>query len=263
MIHFLIKTLEFAHTYNNDGKSYFCNSHCHNTYELYLLISGDVDYTIGDKTFSLNPLDILVIPPATFHCPHIKKNGSYERIIFNFKPSDINKDLRSLLNNLGPCYSVKHHSFFRSIATEFTESLQKLSKEYFLRITKNLIEVILIELSLQSPREEKPTSKNPIFFEILKYIDNNLDKKLSQESMSKKFYVTPSWINYSFKKHFNVNCSQYIKTKKMTYAQDLLQSGNPPKVVSVMCGFDVYTTFLRQYKSFFKHFPTDDYIECT
>lgn len=122
MVELQIKNVEFLHTYNTDGEQFVCDSHCHNTYELYMLISGNVDYTVGEKTFKLKPFDMLVIPPQVFHCPHTKK-GIYERIVFNFKAADISKDLRPLLKGLDEHYYVKNHIFFRSIALEFSQSI--------------------------------------------------------------------------------------------------------------------------------------------
>lgn len=253
-----IKTMDFLHSYNADGSEYTCDSHCHNTYEIYMLINGNLDYTVGNKTFNLKPFDLLFIPPRVFHCPHVQK-GPYERVVFNFKSSDIHREFRSLLDKLNNYYCVKNHLFFRSIAIEFSQSFHLLDKNVSSHAVKDLIELLLTELSLLQPKTEQILI-HPILSQIIEYIDNNIDKKLSQESIAKQFYVTPSWINYSFKKHFDVCYSQYIKTKKMTYAQSLLQNGNQPKAVSLMCGFETYTTFLRQYKDFFNHPPLKDYI---
>lgn len=84
MIHFIVKNFEFAHTKNDSGESYYCATHCHNTYEIYLLLKGNVDYIVGNSRYSLRPFDLLVIPPSVFHCPR-SQHGEYERVIFNFK----------------------------------------------------------------------------------------------------------------------------------------------------------------------------------
>lgn len=261
MINLKVKNFQFAHSYNESGDLFVCDSHCHTTYELYLLVNGNVDYVVGNTTYSLKPFDLLLIPPTVFHCPHRVNHEPYERIIFNFNPTDINKNLRPLLDTLHTHYSVKNHLFFKSIVSEFTPSFAQLNKELFIRSVKNLIELSLTELSVLSPETDASSVSDPILSKIIEYIDHNLDKKLAQETMAKLFYVTPTWINYSFKKHFHICYSHYVKTKKMTYAQSLLQSGNSPTNVAVMCGFDAYATFLRQYKSMFQHLPTEDYIE--
>lgn len=259
MIELKVKTIEFYHRCNEDGETFFFDSHCHNTYELYMLISGNLDYTVGDKNITLKPFDLLIIPPHIFHCPHTKQ-GSYERIVFNFLDTDISKDVRPLLKKLGSHYYVRNHVFFRSIALEFSQSIYSLSTNVASQVVKNLIELSVTELSRQEQITDQARQYHPILSQIIEYIDNNIDKDLQQKSIAKQFYVTPSWINYSFKQHFNVCYSHYVKVKRMTYAQDLLQNGNQPKVVSIMCGFETYTTFLRQYKDFFKHPPISDYI---
>lgn len=249
------------HNHDENVGDSFCLSHCHNAYELYLLLDGNVNYVVGDKIYSLKPLHLLIIPPTVFHHPQTIEQGSYERIVFNFKPCDVNKDLRGLLTELNTHYSLKNHAFFRSVASELLPSFTQLPQEVFARSAKNLIELILAQLSTLPPETDSLCSANPVLSKIIEYIDENLDKKLLQEHIASLFYVTPTWINYAFKKHFGVCYSQYVKTKKMTYAHSLLQAGNPPKTASVSCGFDFYTTFLRQYKSFFGKLPGEDFVE--
>lgn len=260
MIHFAIKNLEFAHTYIENGKDYQCSTHCHNSYELYFLLSGNVDYVVGTKQYSLKPFDLLVIPPSIYHCPR-SIQGSYERVIFNFSIADIPKDVRPLLKNLGDRYYVRNNVFFRSIPLDFLSFIESLPSELLIRTTKNLIELSIINLSQQATSDIIVTHDSSLLSKIITYIDDNINKNLTLNNVAKIFYTTPAWINYSFKKRFNIPYSQYVKTKKMIYAQSLLQNGEPPVNVSLTCGFEFYTTFLRQYKSIFGRNPSDDFIE--
>ena len=259
MIYFQVKNYEFAHTKTSSGKTYHCASHCHNTYEIYLLLKGDVDYIVGNNHYSLRPFDLLVIPPSVFHCPHEQK-GEYERLIFNFKKADVNPNIQKLLQHLGEHYYLRNNVFIRSLTSDFLPLISELDPELAIRTTKNLLELILIQLSNASAL---PAQKciNPTLSAIVQYIDENLDKKLQLKTLSQTFFVSESWVNYALKKYYSVNYSEYVKTKKMTYAQILLQRGESPKQAASMCGFDFYTTFLRQYKDFFGHLPSDDFVE--
>lgn len=258
MIHFLVKNFEFAHTKTESGESYYCATHCHNTYEIYLLLKGNVDYVVGNSRYSLRPFDLLVIPPSVFHCPH-SQHGEYERIIFNFKKTDVNPSVQTLLKEIGNHYYLRNNVFIRSLALDFLPLVTETGPELTLRMIKDLLELILIQLSVSQPIEEQD-SIHPTLSAVIEHIDKNLDKKLHLDDLSKSFFVSPSWINYAFKKYYGVCYSQYVKTKKMTYAQSLLQAGESPKNTAVMCGFEFYTTFLRQYREFFGHLPSDDLL---
>ena len=259
MIYFTEKNFEFAHTKNVSGESYYCATHCHNTHEIYLLLNGNVDYIIGDIRYSLHPFDLLVIPPSVFHCPSSQR-GEYERVIFNFKKTDVNPTVQSLLKNIGDHYFLGNNVFIRSLVLNFLPLTTTIEPELKLRMVKDLLELILIQLSTMRPAAEQEII-NPTLSSIIQYIDENLDKKLHLESLSKTFFVSPSWVNYAFKKYYNISYSQYIKTKKMTYAQSLLHAGESPTITAGMCGFDFYTTFLRQYKEFFGHLPSIDCLK--
>lgn len=258
MIHFVVKNFEFAHTKNEKGESYYCATHCHNTYEIYLLLKGNVEYIVGNSRYFLRPFDLLLIPPSVFHCP-CSQHGEYERVIFNFNKTDLNINVQTLLENIGSHYQLRNNVFIRSITLDFLPLTTAVKADLKLRMVTDLLELILIQLSAAQPAAEQKII-HPTLSAIIDYIDDNLDKKLHLKDISKNFFVSPSWINYAFKKYYNINYSQYTKTKKMTYAQSLLQAGETPKSTAVTCGFEVYTTFLRQYKEFFGRLPSEDIL---
>lgn len=53
---------------------------------------------------------------------------------------------------------------------------------------------------------------------------------------------------------------QYVRNKKVLYAQNLIKSGIRPTKAYTMAGFEDYTTFYRSYKLFFGHSPGDNQV---
>lgn len=259
MISFNVKNLVFSHVRTQKNERYFCATHCHNAYEIYLILQGDVDYIVADHLYSLHPYDLLVIPPSVYHCAHSVK-GEYERVVINFKKKDINANVQRLLGELDIRYYLKNNVFIRSLVFDFLPLVETAAPELKIQMVKDLLELIVIQLSASQTVPEAELV-HPTLSAIVEYIDGNLDKKLSLDHISKSFFVSKSWINYAFRKYYKIGYSQYVKTKKMNYAQTLLQSGTSPKTVAVMCGFEIYTTFLRQYKEFFNHLPSSDCFE--
>ena len=61
-----------------------CILHCHDSYELYFLISGERTYIIGDRFYNLTEHCVALIRPGEMHQT---KGSRYERILVQFRES--------------------------------------------------------------------------------------------------------------------------------------------------------------------------------
>ncbi len=87
---------------------------------------------------------------------------------------------------------------------------------------------------------------------MLSYIDSHLGaEKLSSALLSKKFYMSETELNRSFKKSTGLPVGKYINIKRLILARELLKKGMPANEVSLRCGFNDYSTFFRAYKKQF------------
>ena len=57
--------------------------HVHNDYEIYYLLSGEVQYFIKSSAFVLKAGDLVVIPKNIIHKTVYSINKNYERILLN------------------------------------------------------------------------------------------------------------------------------------------------------------------------------------
>lgn len=56
--------------------------HHHEFYELYFFISGNTDYVVGNARYSLEPGDMLFVPPDMIHSPVFRDfEAQYERYV--------------------------------------------------------------------------------------------------------------------------------------------------------------------------------------
>ena len=66
--------------------------HHHDFYEIYFFLSGKVSYRVENRTYPLQPGDILLISPLELHQPIIaKEKRSYERIVLWVSKSCIDR----------------------------------------------------------------------------------------------------------------------------------------------------------------------------
>ena len=103
---------------------------------------------------------------------------------------------------------------------------------------------------------------NLIYKSAVKYIrkfniNDNLDKKITLDSLSKASNFSKSYICNEFKLHMKTPIIQYVRKKKILAAHKMIEAGSRPYQVAKQFGFDDYSTFYRSYLSIIGHPPGD------
>ena len=93
---------------------------------------------------------------------------------------------------------------------------------------------------------------------ILEYINENIDKCLSVNSVAYSLKITPEYLSAYFKKTSGLNISTYINNAKMEKAKEILRSKKNVKIsdVAEMVGIDQVNTFNRKFKKYTGETPS-------
>ena len=75
----------YAHTRSDEADMEY-KLHCHNSYELYYMITGNVTYSLEGKSYRPSPGSLIVIPPDCFHGLQVLDGSEYHRIRVHFVP---------------------------------------------------------------------------------------------------------------------------------------------------------------------------------
>lgn len=234
-------------------------SHFHDFHKIIFCLSGEVDYTMEGKTWLLKARDILLVPKGTVHKSSISSRDKYERVIVWIKDEylrqfcDGGKTLAELFS--GEYTTVKadkesHGAIMRVLASFeaqnglFGEEIMK--DAYFAELM-----VLLCRISLEQSAVSAPFLSDPKFDEILFYINNNLEKELSVDSLSRKFYMSRSYFMCRFKETVGCSVHSYITEKRLFNALELIKGGTPMGSAATESGFADYTVFYRNFKKAF------------
>ena len=87
-----------------------------------------------------------------------------------------------------------------------------------------------------------------IIIDILKYINVNLQKKITLDILEAEFHINKYYICHLFKKNTGFTVIEYIIYKRIMRAEELLISGTPIIDVSSQVGFGDYTNFYKSFK---------------
>lgn len=234
--------------------------HMHNDYEILFFFDGNADYVIENKLYHLKKNSLLFIKPMVYHGLHVLSSQPYERAVFNFSKQALTESQRSFVDKLDPFYCANEHSPLYNIFTSLRCNEKTFDEQEFDYLKTSSLYNVLSNLhhTINSETVIPAQSESAVLNDIIKYINENSDRKLDTQILSDKFFVSRSWIDHEFKKVLKTSPKKYINQKKVLYAQSLILDGYPPKDVVEMCNYENYSTFYRQYVTFLKHDPAYD-----
>jgi AraC-like DNA-binding protein len=169
------------------------------------------------------------------HTKHTKMN------LLRFQ-TDIQNNIRHILADLEKSIS----------STDFASEL--LASTYFIQFMIYINRLLLTNSIV--------TSHNSISYDkqiqkIIEFINTNLKKELSLDTISTHFYISKYHLMRKFKEETGYTLHNYIQKKRLLLAADLIKQEIPITKACYECGFQEYSTFSRAFKSLFKVTPRE------
>ena len=255
---------DFKFFYIKDKSKLDFDYHHHDFNKIVILLDGDLTYIIEGNSYTLRPWDILLVGENQIHKPIVNPDKTYERIIFWLKPED-----KLLLN----CFNIAKNDKNQSLRLSMTEI--KTIKDMLINIrncqddnsfgNEILNKALFMQFMVHINRlflENKHTLENKsIHFDktidkVITFIENNLDQRLNIDSIASECYISKYYLMRKFKSAMGVSIHNYIINKRLILARTLILEGHALGEVSIKCGFNDYSTFVRSFKKFYNISPS-------
>lgn len=241
--------------------------HFHDFDKIVMLISGTVDYAVEDRTYRLNPWDILLIRHHTIHKAVIDKTVPYERIIIYLDKNYLERIMPGA--QLSECFEAADRSGKNLLSPD--DSRSEALREIFKNMEKNLksdsfgskamADTLLIQLIIHINRISAaatghipPISDNKIE-NALSYINEHLSEELTVEKLADKVYLSKYHFMRLFKESTGSTVHAYIRQKRLLYAARLIREGVNANKAASDAGFSDYSTFHRAFRESFSISP--------
>ncbi len=245
--------------------------HQHPFYEIFVLLSGNVNYIIEGRTYKLRPGDILLTSNEDIHKPEIFSGKPYERFVI-WLSDDFFDYISGFGDDLSQCFadaSRKDYRLIRPNEHRVTKMKRLIDQLDHLRAVPNLgnkalAHAKIIEFLVQLSRAYYETSDSIIddigednkINHIVSYINEHLSEELSLDQIAEHFYVSKFYLSKRFKQYTGLSIYQYIMKKRLTVARNMLADGVPVIDACNRCGFSDYSNFLKAFKREFTCTPT-------
>ena len=235
----------------------------HHYYELYFILRGSIRVIVEEKDISPVVGDALIYPPHCMHrVMHTDPSQPYERFYiylsreFLASISTEGYNFIDVLNRL-----TGSHRYCLQPGEEAVQALVPMAGEIIdaardtspagilanrCRMTIYLIRLLTLLEESVAPRKESPSSR---MSGLISYINQNAAQALSLDQLEEVFGISKYALLHEFKDHTGMSIYQYILTRRIILAQQLIQQGVKPRQACEQCGFADYTSFYRAFKA--------------
>ncbi len=257
--------LHFGHaldfTHHNDYMI-----HCHNSYEVYYFISGDVSYLVEGKHYTPTPHSILMISPNILHGVKVKTDSAYERYTLHFSSQIIPAENRLLL--LFPFHQTTSQSdiYYQDVEDfrlqHYFENLSACKdmpgemRDMAIAIAVQSLLSQILYMSKQTKSLATPEHISQTVTKIIHYINNHLTERITLDAISSRFFISKHHLNKVFRKATGTTLVQYINYKRIAMANQYIMQGKSAMDAALSVGFHDYSVFYRAYKRILGHAPT-------
>lgn len=249
--------------------------HCHNYYEIYFFLEGNVDYLVDRQTYHLKPDSMILIQPYVLHGVKVNDDSCYRRLFLHFHPEVLPQEHRDFLLSCFPPYhsDTEHKIYFESTEKyhikEYFEALRDCAyqpESIQMHTIYICIQALLSQIKLMC-LEEAPSNNNPLcttenatVSRILDYITEHFRETITLDMLSEHFFISKHHLNKVFKKYVGRTVVDYLIHMRIQYAQILIRNGESVQNASLEVGFPTYSSFYRSYMNIMGHSPSEDKI---
>ncbi|MBP5239380.1 MAG: helix-turn-helix domain-containing protein [Oscillospiraceae bacterium] len=236
--------------------------HSHAYTEVYLFCEGEVDMEMEDRRISLQPGDVLVLPPGTEHRAVIRSGDTpYRRFVFW-----LGEEFCETLRRESPDYlylfdtvrRTREYVYpmdlleFNTLRSKLFRLLEELHTDRFGRDAQIglCVRDLLLTLSRTvRQRRVAPERKEAVssFQAIADYIAAHLEEDLSLDALSRELYLSKYYIAHLFQENTGLSLHQYIVKKRLSACVDAMQGGESIGACCTQFGCLNYSSFYRAF----------------
>jgi len=260
---FKYSTNKFLLIHNYSQSPIDVETHIHNCYEIYYYISGDLTYHVEGQSYKMQKNDLIITNTRELHRIVFDSKEGYERKFIQFKPEYLSSFQSEEYNILSFIQKRKLGQFNKVNAKDVMSSgIDKLWQQISRYAHENLpessimIKAIFVQMLIEINKIVASNTNvsmeylgyDEVIIDILKYIKENLAKKITLNILEAEFHINKYYICHLFKKNTGFTIIEYIIYKRIMRAEELLITGTPIIDIPSQVGFGDYTNFYKAFK---------------
>lgn len=236
-------------TINPKTHFYQIDAHIHGECEIYINVSGDVSFYVNGNTYPMSRGDVFIARPGDIHHCVYRSNSTHRNywVLFDYEN---NKKL----------FDEFWDTPFENVVRPDTQS-----KERILKICDDLaekdigeserffkfFEMLFIIKNSKSVKCADRSIVPEIVFDMLDYINANLNQKITVCQIAQNHYLSISSVARYFEKYTGLTPLEYIKKQKLRKSAELLRGGHSVSGAGEAVGYTDNSYFIELFKKEF------------
>ena len=225
--------------------------HSHPFYEIAYVKSGTGVLRTADREFVIGEGDLLIYAPGTLHSEASWQDKELSLVFCGIDQLRFQSSDHVLLqNNDLPVFKTGElkevfEGYFSLLLHEVREK-----SYYYDEIARSLVTIILnLILRLFGQNDEEKFKTNDAYLNARKFIDENYETIESVEDICRSVYISRYYLTHLFKEYSGMSPVQYIISKRMEKAKQLLASTSlSVREIAQMTGYTEEQSFLKIFK---------------
>lgn len=234
--------------------------HWHQCLEILYVEQGFGIAVVDNQQYTMKPGRLFIFPPFKLHKITIEKSQKecYKRTIIHLDHVMLNHFLHDFPSYSSRLQSLAHPDHKSSVfdLSEIKETIELLFHLYDSKFQKNgsnleHIASLMLQILTFLPLLSEPSDhiNEPISIQIMQWIEDNYHQKLGLMDLSQSLKLSNSYLSRRFKFETGVLITQYLLTRRIKQACELLRYSNVSiKEIAEQTGFSDYSYFITSFK---------------
>lgn len=230
-----------------------CGDHCHDRYEITLLLSASGSYLVEGSEHKVKGGNLIFITPSSYHKVDLSEDCDIEGYSIHFSKNALSGATDAALRAIeisddssGKFYPPSRLSDAMLSAFDRFLVAEELAGDTRSAFMEALLTEIIILLSA-SDGENIRSSEEELGARVARYLNSNLEKSLSLDKLARRFFVSKYYLCRAFKSYSGTSPHAYVNQKKIVHAKRLIESGMTASAAAERVGFGDYSAFYRAY----------------
>lgn len=246
-------TVKYSNNFRIPDDPQADEAHIHSYYEVYLNLTGDVSFLVNNHIYPIKTGDIIFTRPedvhlCIFHSPCYHQNfclwldapAASPLVSFTQDP-----DFRNFLSV--PEENREHFiQLFRKLSYDDSPEDSTLARTAILCEIMNTIQNHCICSDIP-PTQPFPAEMQ----QILTYINNHFSEIHHVKEVYDQVYISPATLNRWFRKYIHLSPREFLESKKLAYAKQLLTQGYTVTEAGILAGFTDTSYFISVFRKKF------------
>ncbi len=225
--------------------------------EILCIFRGKGTFHVAGTGYPITDNCFIITRPGESHYTELDPSAPYERVVIYFSPALLDgiDPERTLLKPFFDREGGLRNQYIPEGKGPVKQIRKMLAGPQRLNIILGMI-YLLQELNRLFLEEEHKPVQQTLEQRIVRYINEHPQEQYTTESLCAQFNISRAPLYRRFKKATGASVGEYINSRRVLMAQQLLLDGQKPMDVCYQCGFQDYSTFYRAYRKYVGHSPS-------